>query len=444
MPHTSTRVYVDGNYTPPKGVDEKDVAAVTGRSSQDTGQLCGDKIWDSTANDWVRANAIVKWNVWKPVQVSKHGIITYDERKQAHHGFNIDAGSNAGLCAMSIPLLFAHYAANNGEWNYSPSSTHFRLLDFVPVAYDSSNYKYGYHSDAVAPYTINPPSEHTSSISTWTQQFILNSRQAAEIPLSEILEYNTYQSTLSNLKYALAVKYEKNGSTYYIVQKAQTMEATPSECSVTQFTNGMSLECNIALDGYRVYECMWCVIDDANFNPSDLTGFCAYIHNAKFNFELKQQTDLVRYTHTWSSSGISLTTMTALDYKGESVQCAAINFSSAILSLLTTYDNMPESRTLKLISTPIITYDGGDLYVGEPIVHSSNINVAYGQQLSGYQVDTSLLGTVLLLDANNAGWKASRVSQVEVITQLDFADTGAHSIALNPYSGTEHIDILTF
>ena len=422
MSHTSTTI------TAPVDV-YGDIAYVLNESTGDVATLC-------------KSNNIVKWAKYKPVEANVVGILSYDQRLRSNHGFNVSYGSptDGGMCATTLSELFTKYGNNSGTWSYIKPSTWYRVLDFVPPSLSGT----GYNAGALAPYTINPPSEHTSTVSTYTMSFTLNSRSAAEIPLSEVLQYNTAQPTLSNLKYAFAIKYTKNNATTYKIVKAKTMEATPQEVSVSGFTNGMSLQAEIELDGFRTYECLWCVID-TNFDTTTFQGFCVYLHDCGFNFELKQTTAAIRYTHAWGTSGyLSLTKQYAYDHKGEYVQCAAINFGTVIKSLLTTYDVAPEGRTLKLISTPIITYDGGDVYAAEPIVHANNINLNYGQIFNGYEVDSANLGTVLLLDPNNAGWEASRIDQVEVITQLDFADQGTMSIAHNQYSGHDHTDILTF
>lgn len=153
MPHTSTRVYIDTSTDPPLGIDEKDIAAVTGRSTQDKGQLCGDMIWDPSLNSgnggWKRANAINKWAKNKSVRHYLNGILTAQQRKDVAYGLvpgNYPSIEDAMTAAISGDDGWTYYPPRgkaNSTFNPTNNDEWFRNHDFNE-----------YHHDAATPYRI--------------------------------------------------------------------------------------------------------------------------------------------------------------------------------------------------------------------------------------------------------------------------------------------------
>lgn len=117
--------YNNGSYIQkPVGVPA-DVPAALGTTKTDWGELC------------THPN-INKWAWYKPINISKIGIVTESERQVAHYGLTPVA--NGSILSMlrqdnnqnhDYDTEFATCKANMQEWIYMKPTTHYRITDFV-------------------------------------------------------------------------------------------------------------------------------------------------------------------------------------------------------------------------------------------------------------------------------------------------------------------------
>lgn len=149
------------------GINGWEVARALGRSSHDWGQLCGDRRWDDTLQQWVRVNAINKWARFKPICYNQHNELTDAQFKGKLSDntnnifFGLKIASNRTLSTDIGTWVNLHDAT----YTYIPpdgtANAPFRITDFTSIETPQT----GYDSLAVP----NPSGQFTTQQGYYTK-----------------------------------------------------------------------------------------------------------------------------------------------------------------------------------------------------------------------------------------------------------------------------------
>jgi hypothetical protein len=132
LANANGKIFIDRSVDPPIGIDPwADVAYVTGRSTGDYGQLCGDV--DENGAD---VNKVNVHSVHKPVRSALLGGTEQEVKVPAKYGFRVDT-KPAGSGTLSFIQQMRSQGANYAHWGwYKPRGEgrspkeHYRIVDF--------------------------------------------------------------------------------------------------------------------------------------------------------------------------------------------------------------------------------------------------------------------------------------------------------------------------
>lgn len=132
MANDGTRIYIDTNTTPNRGVEIADVQRVLARGANDLGLLYTDQEWNAAGTALQPANKINMWARYKPIKWSTNGTPVFFPQ-ETHPDWNKGVDGDYGIVSYSLTNVSDVYSAIDGDlngWSYVKDGLAFRLRDF--------------------------------------------------------------------------------------------------------------------------------------------------------------------------------------------------------------------------------------------------------------------------------------------------------------------------